>query len=61
MNAIERAGREVTRGDEPGTDPEHDGVGDAGEELHEREIDGDEPLGGHPRLEVVASQALETA
>ena len=49
----------MPRGDQPGTDPEHDGVGHAREELDEGEVDGHQALGGHPRLEVLAAEAVE--
>ena len=39
---------EVSRGDQPGADPEHDGVGDAREELDEREVERHQPLRRHP-------------
>ena len=55
----EGARGEVPRGDQPGADPEHDGVGHPREELDEGEVDGHQPLRRHPGLEVVAAQAVE--
>ncbi len=49
----------MARGDQPGTDPEHDGIGDAREKLYEGEVERNQPLRRHPRFQVLTAQAAE--
>ena len=46
-------------GDEVGAGSEHDGVGHGGEELDEREVDGDQALSRDPGVEVVLAEGVE--
>ncbi len=44
---------------EPGSHTEDHGIGNTGEELHEREVRRDQPLRGDARLQVVAAESME--